>query len=320
MKHQHRLELSAIIVVGDLRQRGQRVLDQLLRQTAINRMEIIVVDLAEPSKPELNRPEDQPIRYRRESPQMPLQEARILGFRIAQGEVVAFIEDHCYPSLHWAEALLDAHRAGEWVMVNYVFHCANPENYFAYAEFLTDYGIFSAPIKAGLTTLTASLNISYKRPFLVDYEREIGQLPFPDFILQEYCNQQGLLMYQDDRAEVTHENFENLWEMLKCHFFAHNILAVNRVKQKQLSELKRVGYCIGVMTLAPALRLWRLFSGFRNRPDLQWKSLLALPPILIDVVVCALGEAIGYIHKFLIAEHALNRYDLNAPRAKVNNQ
>ena len=118
--------LSAIVVVGPCRKRAQRVVNALCAQTAIDSMEIIVLDLGSTGTPKLITSARIQVVYLAR-PEMGLwSRARCEGFRHARAPIVAFIEDHCYPARDWAAALIDAHQS-PWVAVGYAFTNAKPQ-------------------------------------------------------------------------------------------------------------------------------------------------------------------------------------------------
>src|SRR6185295_2735830 len=106
------VKLSVVLVAGSRRERAQRVVDGVAAQTAIDDIELIIVDLAPEEIPRFKVPERLRSVYVRRPGISGWGAARSAGVRAANGEVVAFIEDHCLPEPDWASILIEAHRNG----------------------------------------------------------------------------------------------------------------------------------------------------------------------------------------------------------------
>src|SRR5690606_27179000 len=140
------------------RERAQRVLDAVDAQTRADALELIVVDLGAAGAPPLRHPARVPLVH------VPLPRttawgsARAAALRHAHADLVAYIEDHCYPEPGWAAALLDAHQ-GPWAAIGYAFTNPNPENYIARAALLVDYGKWAHPARTGPARLLPYNNV-----------------------------------------------------------------------------------------------------------------------------------------------------------------
>src|SRR5262245_31224869 len=112
--------LSAVLVVGPRRARSQRALNALCAQTAIDAIEIIVVDVAPPEVPRLvTRPGARVTYVSRPATEI-LAEARHKALRHVNSPIVAFVEEHCVAARTWAEVLIETHK-GPWAAVGYAF-------------------------------------------------------------------------------------------------------------------------------------------------------------------------------------------------------
>jgi hypothetical protein len=96
------------MVAGPLRERAERTLAGLRRQTALERIEVIVVDGAGLDSRQLRVPEGLPAK-RLELAEPEPGEDRSAGIGAARSPVIAFIEDHSVPDPGWAESLIEAH-------------------------------------------------------------------------------------------------------------------------------------------------------------------------------------------------------------------
>ncbi len=287
-----------------------------MSQTLVDRMEVVVVDLARGEFPDLSFPEDCAVRYIRRSPAVHWQEGRIEGFLASSADIVAFSEEHAYPEPDWAEAILKAHRAGDWPIVGYGFRNANPESYFSRGGLIADYGRFILPVDSGVKSCTSGNNISFKRGFLVEAMREFGTYPFPDYLVQEYCAKRGMSMYVSAEAVTNHENYEELMGFMITNFYFCHVMAGNRARFGKWSAGRRWLYAIGTLFAATPLKTWRLAASLKGRPGLWAEFIKTLPVTILTYVASSIGESIGYVHQIPGAEARFTQWEINTQRAK----
>jgi hypothetical protein len=119
-------DLSVILVLGARRDRAAGALWSLLVQSVVERMEILLFDLAPGEPPPLPGSEHPAVRLSRLPPETLFSTAKAHGIRSAAAPVVAFVEEHCRVHPGWAAALLAAHE-GPWAAVGAEVHNGNPE-------------------------------------------------------------------------------------------------------------------------------------------------------------------------------------------------
>ena len=105
------------MVAGDCRERAQHALDRLCAQTALDELEIVVVDLGK--KGTLSAPAGAPVEILAEPGIEQWADARRIGLTRSSAPVVAFVEEHCFTDPHWAEDLAIGAGAGTnsaWVV------------------------------------------------------------------------------------------------------------------------------------------------------------------------------------------------------------
>ncbi len=118
-------ELSAILVIAARRRRSQRALDALAAQTAIDVMEIIVIDLMPADVPRLAVPANARVTYVSQPKSTIVTEGRCEALRYVTSPIVAYLEEHTIPARGWAAALIERHKE-PWAAVTYAFENANP--------------------------------------------------------------------------------------------------------------------------------------------------------------------------------------------------
>lgn len=304
--------LSVVLVAGAQRGRAQRVLDALSRQTVVDSIELIVVDLFEngarldvapclthvyASRPDIKR----------------WGAARAAGVRLATGEVVGFIEDHCFPEPEWAEMLIDAYR-GPWAAVGYAFTNANPQTFISRASLLARYGQFAHPAHPGRAPLVSGNNVSYRRELLLSFGSELDGLLTIDFNLQELLGKRGLPLLVEARARAAHQNFSSFARDSITGYWYCRLLAARRVETQGWHWARRFVHGIGAPVGSPAIRLARLLMSLRGRRSLWPQAAASIPVILGWYVTDALGESLGYLLGAGRAEREALRWELDEAR------
>jgi len=140
-----RPELSVVLLCAGPSRHIHIALDRLARQTAAQRMELVLVvpsrDVAAVAREYLPQ-----FRWHQVVEAGPFRSdarAKAYGVRAAAAPLVAFCEDHSYPSRDWAETLIRRHGEQAWAVVGPVMHNANPASAASRGCFLVFYGPFS---------------------------------------------------------------------------------------------------------------------------------------------------------------------------------
>jgi hypothetical protein len=283
--------LTAVVVVGRQRARAQRCLDALSRQTAIDLIEILVVDLA-PEAPalEFRAPaRTRPVETRRAN----WGDARDAAVREARAEFVSFVEEHCVPALDWAERLIEAHQ-GPWAAIGYGFTNANPGTYLGRASFLADYAPHADPAPHGPSRLLPGNNVSYQRAALLALGGDALERLGADFNVCQALLAQGGRLFVDSKVRVAHENYEDLPGLLGANHCYARLIGSRRARAGGWGFLRRATFAVVAPLLVPPLRLARLAASLGSRQTLLRPVLASLPVIAATYVAAAAGEALGY--------------------------
>jgi glycosyltransferase involved in cell wall biosynthesis len=303
--------LSAVIVAGECRRRAQQSLEALARQTVAGEMEVILVDRGPEGAAELDPGPGPRFVCLKQTRDIPWGRARAEGARAATGEVIAFIEDHCYVEPDWAEYLLEAHR-GPWAAVGYSFTNANPFNYISRAGFFADYWPWAFPVPSGETHSVAGNNVSYKKETLMEFDGELNSLLTHDFTLHERLHERGLKLYTEARARTEHENYDRFTGLLMVNFYFARNLADKRALRWGWG--KRIFYGLAVPLGAPTIKMIRAMRSISLRRELWPSFAAALPIILTTHLWAALGESLGYLLGEGDSNPELNFWELDVPR------
>ena len=304
---------SAVLVVGSERRRAQRVLDALAAQTAADSIEVVVVDLIDTGAARLDIADGLRHVYAARPAIKRWGAARAEGVRLASGDLIGFIEDHCFPEPDWAEMVMAAFR-GPWAVVGYAFTNANPRTYVSRASLLARYGQFVHPARPGPAPLVSGNNVAYRREQLLSFGDDLAALLTIDFNLQEMLGHRGFPLVVEARARAAHMNFTSfVRDCITGHWYCR-LLAARRAETQSWSAARRLVHGFGAPLGSPAIRMARLFLSLRGRRPLWGQTVAAVPLIAGWYATDAIGESLGYLFGAGRAESEALRWELNEAR------
>lgn len=303
-------DISAVLVVGERRDRAALALATLLAQSGVA-LEVVLVDCA-PWAPRLPGSEA-PAVVRVALPAGLFSQARALGVRRARAPLVAFVEEHCRVRPGWARALVDAH-AGPWVGVGAEVHCGNPEGALSRAVALMNYHPWLAPAQPGQHALLPGHNSSFKRAALLAQGERLEELLRAEVVLYAALTAAGGRLFLEPRAAFEHDNETRLADIVHGFFLWHRMYGPLRARQAGWRLPRRVLYVL----LAPAVPAYfavrLLYVLARQRPQLLGRALLGLPYMLVAQAASAAGQALGLVAGEGQAERAFTLHELGGQR------
>jgi len=285
-------KMSVIVVAGERRERVERNLACLAAQTALDLLEILVVDIA-PSGGILKGTEHPAVRHLQRPDLDGMWAAMAEGARQARGEIVAFLEDHCFPSPEWAAAVIEAFRPPVAV-VNYAFTDVQPQTYMSRAFLMAEYGRWMVPAKCGPITIAACNNIAYDRRILLRHGSPLNHWLSVEYLLHRKIRQHGGMIWLEPRAVVAHEDWYRFFDGTRANGALKRVHSATLVALHQWSTPRRLLYA-AAMVIAPGLHLWRLARSLWNRPSLWLRFAAALPVSISVYCYSSLEEALGYL-------------------------
>ena len=304
-------KMSVIVVAGERRERVERNLACLQAQTALDSLEILVVDLA-PADGALKGAEHPAVRYLGQPDLDGMWAAMAEGVRQARGEIVAFLEDHCCPAPEWAAAVIDAFRPPV-AIVNYAFTDTQPHTYLSRAFLMTEYGRWMVPAKPGPITIAACNNIAYDRRILLRYGSPLEDWLMLEYLLHRKIREHGGTIWLEPRAVVAHEDWFRFSDGLRANGTLKRVHSGILVALHHWSVPRRLFYA-AAMVVAPGLHLWRLARSLWNRPSLWLRFVAALPVSVSVYCYASLQEAIGYLFGPGISREEFERIELSLAR------
>lgn len=287
------LEVTVGLIAGEMRSRAERSLRHLLRQTAIERMEIVVVDMTPAAGP-IEGADDPRVRYVPRSGYSYYCEAQAEIMRQAKAPIVAYIEDHCFATPEWAASVLDTFSDPKVAVVNYTFTNANPDTYLSRSILVAEYGRWMAPHPGGPVAHSSSTNVAYRTDLLRAAAGKEGDTFEAEFLIHRHIRERGGLMCVSPRATVAHESWLEISRACVANGSNTRVLGARRAELGRWGLPRRLAMA-SAMTIMPALGLARLAWSMRNRPALWSAYVAALPVVSLIYAYCAWSEALGYV-------------------------
>lgn len=311
--------LSAVMVVGSRRRRAQVAIDALGSQTIADRMELVVVDVTDPTlHPDLAPPERMRTTYLRIPAGASWGNCRHHGLKHSAAPLVAFIEDHCFASPRWAEAVVEAFRSGH-AAVGYGFTNANPRSLISRASMLVDYGPWMVPNESRILARLPGNNVAYRKDSIEMFGAALGDLLEADYNLHRALTERGQTLFMAADAVTAHQNFESLWKTIGANRAYARLLAAHRRECEGWGLLTRLVYAVGTPVVSTPVRLGRLFASLRFRRDADEAFVLCLRSLLHLVIVfeaAAFDEALGYWFGPGLAHHRLLHWEVEVDRVE----
>ncbi len=300
--------LSVVVVGYSASENLWMALEHLRAQTVFNLLEVIIVT---PSRRELNL---DPRKLEGFSTYKMLElkpfesggAAKAMGVMAASAPLVAFMEDHSYPESGWAEALIQAHRKGNFAVAGPVMLNANPYSGLSWGCFLAFYGhwIVARP-QEEVKHLPANQSC-YKRDLLLRYGARLSEMLETESVLHWDLLSRGCRLCQEPAARVHHLNFSLLGPMLSEYYLASRVFAAKRAFGWSLP--RRILYTAG-SPLLPLIRLRRILKEASDaglQAHVIFRAFMALV-----LVLCAgsMGEIFGYAFGVGEASKRLARFE-----------
>lgn len=307
--------LAAAMITGTCRERAQEALDALCRQTIIDQMEIIVVDLcASKSKP-FTYPTSARVIVLPKPQETSWAAARMAAVKKASGDIVAFIEEHSFAHPDWAENVAKAFE-GPWAAVGYSVVNANPQSYASRAGLVSDYILWMSPVIEGKAKLLPGNNVAYRRDLLEQFGDRLEFDLGVDYNIHEELRGQGHSLAMSGTALIAHQNFECIGSLLRANYHYCKLLAANRASSQNWNVLRLALYSVGAPIGAPVIKLIRIVKSLRGRRVLVWPFISSLPVMLLTFLVSAIGESLGYLFGAGRSVEDFNIWELMQPRTK----
>lgn len=217
--------------------------------------------------------------------------AKAAGVRAATAPLVAFLEDHSFPDVFWAESLIEAHRRGDVAVVGPVVRNANPISSASWGCFLVYYGQYMwARPQDEIKHLPAN-HSCYRRDLLLDYGARLADMLEAEAVLHQDLLAKGHRLFQEPSAGVYHLNYSRLGPTLREYFLASRGFAARRALG--WGGCRRAVYAVGspILPLIRPLRVLRYARRAKLERRVVWRAMV---PVLLTFCAGAAGEMFGY--------------------------
>jgi GT2 family glycosyltransferase len=306
-------DLSVILVVGERRDRAVVALASVLSQEAVDRLEVLLLDLAPGEPPPVPGSAHPAVRTVRLPPDTLFSAAKALGVARASAPAVAVLEEHCWAYPGWAAALIEAHR-GPWAAVGAEVHNGNPSTPLSRTIAIINYYPWMAPARRAEHAMLPGHNSSFKRDVLLAYGNELGELLRAEIVLHVRLHRDGHRLLLEPAAKFAHVNESTLRSAGLGRFLWNRCYGPMRARTFGWPLARRAFYVLAT-PLVPVYSLVLLVSRLsRLRPDLVRPALAAAPQILALQLVSALGLALGLLFGIGNAEARFSLYEMNEYR------
>jgi len=286
-------DLSVILIVERQRVRAGRALASLLQQSAIERMEILLIDLAGAYHGPIAGSQHSRVRIHYETEAATYGQALAAGVRSAEAPVVAFLEEHARALPGWGDALLNAHR-GPWAGVGCLVTPAAADNRLSAASSMLNDRLWRPGSPGGEAETIRGHNSAYKRGVLLDLEPKLVQWLEFEPLLHEHLRGMGFQLLVDPQARITHLNDTTIASTCRVYRTWNRALGPARGKFNGWGVLGRLGRIIAL----PAIPFWRtlvLAWAYRHDPPAFRQLLWLLPEILLIGACAAFGQSVGLL-------------------------
>jgi hypothetical protein len=308
-------EMSVVLLVGKHRHRAERSLRSLLGQSAIDRMEVLLIDFSAGRAAAIPGSDHPAVRCVDKNQLEPFGRVRAEAVRLARGEIVAFVEEHCEALPGWGEAVLRAHAQG-WDGVGPEVHNANPGVGASDAIALMNYVRWLPPARPGGANLLVGNNSSYRRSTLLARTDDLDRLMACDPLLQWKLVEAGGRLAVDPAVKVAHWNEAEVRVIARGYYLWNRMFAPMRARLFHWSRLRVFTWTL-LLPALPVVRAWKLgWTAIRRQPPMGGAFLRALPVILAAQSAAALGLAVGWILGSGDAETRFLEYELEAERSR----
>lgn len=215
---------------------------------------------------------------------------RSYGIGLANGEIVALAEDHCFFDEHWCQDIKKAHESNHAAIGGAIENTDNSRA-LDWAVYFYDYGKFMSPNEAGETETLSGFNASYKKEILDDLRENYADGFFETFFNEE-LKKRGHKLYLTDSAMIYHaKNYELKKTLIQFYHLARSF-AAKRVLNAPFS--KRSVFAVASLAL-PIILPTRIALNIIKKKRHIKELFRSFPLIIILMAAWSWGEFRGYV-------------------------
>jgi len=214
------------------------------------------------------------------------------GFAVASAPALTYLEDHVTLNPEWAEAIVEAHR-GPWVAVAPAMENANdPRSTIACAKFLAAFVWWYGEDRQRQVRSGPGHNTTYKRSALEPFRSRLIELYASERNLCYLLEANGGKMLIEPRAITHHVNISKLRLAMAQAYYGGKVFGGQR--GSTMGPLTKVARTL-IAPAIPLVQLTRIIKTLRaDRKTSEIGLLSALPFLMVELILHAIGEVAGY--------------------------
>ncbi len=286
------IEMSVVLVVQGSYHTVRRTIYHLRRQTVVRQLELVLVASDRDMLPTGDGAlvDFGAVRLIEIGAITSIARANATGARAAEAPIVAFAEDHSFPSPDWAARLIEAHRE-PWAAVGPAVENANPSLLVSWADYYLGYGPWMVPIAAQEMEHLPGHNSSYKRDLLLAYGDDLPSMLEAETLMHWDLRERGHSLYLEAAARTAHVNFSRLSSWLLAQYHSGRVFAGTR--NQGLAPMMRLLYLAG-SPLIPLVRLKRTYDYVCSPGRSRGRFMRTLPVLMLGLVANGVGQFVGH--------------------------
>lgn len=219
----------------------------------------------------------------------PVPRMRRLGWEKAQGDIIAFTEDHCVPDAGWVARIRRAHQVTEGAIGGSIIAHVGGSR-LDWAVYFCEYASYLAPA-AGTARQLPGNNVSYKRKDFIG-DTDLWASEVWETLLHRRLQEKGIPLIAEPEIIVYFRNRYRFHEFLRLRFHYGRCFAGRRIAGKAVG---RRMLRAASSPLLPAVLLARMAGQARRRLGYVRNWGQALPWIFLFTLAWSIGEGVGYL-------------------------
>ena len=287
--------ISIVMVTDDTYETCRRTIGYLLLQTAIDRIEMIIVG---PSRDQINADQDELAKFHsyqivEVGKVVSVAQTMAAGVIAAKAPYVTYAEEHGFPPPNLAEVLIREMNEGGHVALGWAMAPANP-GLVSWAHIYAQFGDAVAPLQSGPATRLGGHHGAYRRDLLIEYGDQLPHVVGCEAVLHGDLNKRGVKMYMTGEVVALHTQVSDFPSYFKHEYIAQRAFAAARMDVMNWSIWRRLLYVAG-SPLIPFLRLRRSLHHLQRTGRFGELMPNIAFVMLAGNVAGAIGEALGYM-------------------------
>ena len=301
--------LAAGVICGPHRDRAEGALSSLLRQSALDRMEVVVVDCASSGAAPIAGCDHPRVRVLERPGNYDLGKSRVEVIEATTAPLVWFLEEHSVAFPACAQALIGAH-AEDWAAVAPEVR-RFPNESFKSRILNCRFTPWISPAHKGNVDALMGHNVCYKRTVLETYRDHLMDRLNCEYLFHLELSADGHRLTMEPNAGIHHGLEASAW------YIARGVMNYERMHaaQRRLRGVRTSGRTVLATVLGPLWKPVQMAADAIRRDARQWgPGIFGLPLLALIASGSSLGRVAAWVAGEGKAAENLGRIELDAPR------